>query len=132
MRKCFISLFFLVFCLSAHSSPSFRGIRKTVFNGPFILTNTSAKMNKEGTVSVLLEFSTALDPRSFTFDSVMVNNVPLSNEIGLSFNKDGNMCCFFLEKEQMPVKIDLKDVHAFNGKKLFPLSTYIKLESGYE
>lgn len=142
MKKSFGFLFFgitssLLFAqpvighLTKHEieSHNFRGMRKPDFNGLFILTSTSAKATGTKTVAVTLEFSTAVDPLSFNLDSVAINDEPLSKDIQLNFNRNGTKCCLYLTKEQMPVKIDLRDVHSFNGKLLHPLSTYIKLES---
>lgn len=113
-------------------SQNFRGTRKPEFNGIFTLNSTSASKNKNGTVDVILEFSTAVDPRSFNNVNIKINDEPLSKAISVRFNNNGTKCCLNLSEQQMPAKVDLTDILSYDGKELFPLSAYIKLESENE
>lgn len=104
---------------------TFRGTRRVIENGPVTLERSIVKTEKNGSTYVELNFSSSIDPRSFTADSVTINGVPIENGNQVMFNTNGTLCRIYVKNIKFPAEIKLLKIKSYCGDIVQPVKAIV-------
>jgi len=114
---------------SGHSKPdiSYHGMRMMRKSPFFYVRKIETVLSDNNRIFIDIHFNTAVDPRTVTISSILINNEPLPSDTGRMFNKAGNVLRLSLpltyssaliKSGYTQMQLTLCSAESFNGTQL--------------
>ena len=106
----------------------YRGNRVYAENLPFEISCIRCRRLDENLLALHIVFNQSINPRSISRESILVNGMPLPDDIRFAFNRKGDTIKIIIFQREKSFKLKIQNVTSFDGKEFEATERLIEVD----